>query len=280
MAALSASARRVATSCRGQTPVIRRLKVADSARRSPSPLGGSHTMNWSRATNFERYRPNSRGPDLCLHDRMARRARCFVEGLSCHVMQRGVNRGLMFRGPTDCRVFLTILKHETERLGVRVHAYVLMRNHVHLLATPEQPTSLPRTMQSIGRRYVQFFNHRYARTGGLWEGRYRTALVYDERYWLACLRYIELNPVRAGIVVSPDQYRWSSYLHHAFGKADQLITEHALYESLGSSSEAREFAWRELCGQQIPADQIELMRRSIRSGLVIAEPVYREVEAL
>jgi len=104
--------------------------------------------------------------------------------------------------------------------------------------------------------------------------------VYDERYWLACLRYIELNPVRAGIVASADQYRWSSYLHHAFGKPDQLITEHALFAALGPSSDAREFAWREICGQQIPPDQVELMRRSIRSGLVIAEPVSREVEAL
>jgi len=135
-------------------------------------------------------------------------------------------------------------------------------------------------MQAVGRRYVQFFNRRYARTGGLWEGRYRIALVYDERYWLTCLRYIELNPVRAGIVASPDQYRWSSYLHHAFGKADQLITEHALYAALGSSPHARELAWREISGQHVSPDQLELMRRSIRSGLVIAEPVYREVDAL
>jgi len=237
-------------------------------------------MIWSHATIFEGYRHNSRGTGPCLHHRMARRTRCFIEGLSCHVTQRGVNRALMFRGPTDYRVFLTILQYECERLGLRVHAYALMRNHVHLLATPEHLTSLPRTMQAVGRRYVQFFNRRYARTGGLWEGRYRIALVYDERYWLACLRYIELNPVRAGIVASADQYRWSSYLHHAFGKSDQLITEHALFAALGSSSEAREFAWREICGQQIPPDQVELMRRSIRSGLVIAEPVSREVEAL
>jgi putative transposase len=260
--------------------VIRRLKVEDPAQCLPSVVGVFRAEIRLPSAIFEQYRRNSTGSLFAFIGRMARRARCFVEGLSCHITQRGVNRDRIFRAATDYRVFLTILKYECKRLGLRVHAYALMRNHVHLLATPEHPTSLPRTMQAVGRRYVQFFNRRYARTGGLWEGRYRTALVHDERYWLTCLRYIELNPVRAGIVASPDQYRWSSYLHHAFGKADQLITEHALYAALGSSSDARELAWREISAQQIPPDQVELMRRSIRSGLVVAEPVYREVDAL
>src|SRR5256885_7293151 len=117
---------------------------------------------------------------------MARRKRCFVEGLSCHVTQRGVDRSPMFRAPEDYDVFLTLLTYECAVWGLRVHAYALMGNNIHLLATPERESSLPDTMQALGRRYVPFFNERYDRTGGLWEGRYKAALVHDERYWLTC----------------------------------------------------------------------------------------------
>ena len=186
----------------------------------------------------------------------------------------------MFRASTDYTVFLTILRYESGRCGLRIHSYALMQNHVHLLATPESATSLPKTMQAVGRRYVQFFNRRYNRTGGLWEGRYKTALVHDERYWLTCMRYIELNPVRAGIVRSPEQYQWSSYGCHAFGKPDHLVSIHPLYRALGLSSELRELAWRRICGQEISCEQLESIRRSIRAGIVIAEPVYDKVTSL
>ena len=211
---------------------------------------------------------------------MARRRRCFVEGLSSHVTQRGVNRDRIFRADEDYEVFLAILRYECDRWRLRVHAYVLMGNHVHVLATPERETSLPNTMQGLGRRYVPFFNQQYSRTGGLWESRYRPALVHDERYWLTCMRYIELNPVRAGIVAGPEQYRWSSYAHHAFGKPDLLISDHPLYAALGSSPEGRQLAWRAICGQAVSSEQLESIRKSIRFGIVMADPIHLDIAAL
>jgi len=211
---------------------------------------------------------------------VARPKRCFVEGLSCHVTQRGVDRSPIFRASTDYEVFLTILTYECGESGVRVHSYALMGNHIHLLATPEHETSLPNTMQALGRRYVPFFNQRYSRTGGLWEGRYKLALVHDERYWLTCMRYVEMNPVRAGIVARPEDYRWSSYAHHGFGKPDRLITDHPLYLGLASSSVQRQLAWQRICGQPIASEHMESIRRSIRSGIVSSDPMLPEVSAI
>jgi putative transposase len=209
---------------------------------------------------------------------MPRQPRYFIPGLSCHVTQRGNNRSLIFRAPSDYDVFLIILRDATERHGVPIHAYALMTNHIHLLVTPGSATALPRTMQAVG-RYVQYFNRRYGRTGGLWEGRYRVALVHDERYWLTCMRYVELNPSRGGLVASPEQHRWSSYASHALGKPDRLLTEHALYLAIGSAPEVRQQAWREICGQQISTEHLECLRRSIRAGFVLGEPTQHEIEA-
>ncbi len=194
-----------------------------------------------------------------------------------HVTQRGNNHSLIFRAPSDYAVFTVMLRYAFGRRDVAIHAYALMTNHVHLLVTPANATSLPRAMQAVGLRYVQYFNRRYRRSGGLWEGRYRSALVHDERYWMTCMRYVELNPVRAGMVVSPEQYPWSSYRHHAFGEADRSITDHPLYLALGRSQEIREVAWREICGQGMPPEELEHIRRSIRSGIVLGEPTYHEL---
>lgn len=183
----------------------------------------------------------------------------------------------MFRASTDYEVFLTLLAYTCGECGLRVHAYALMGNHIHLLATPERETSLPDSMQALGRCYVPFFNKRYSRTGVLCQGRYQAALVHDERYWLTCMRYVELNPVRAGIVAKPEDYQWSSYAHNALGKRDRLISEHPLYSGLGSSSELRQLAWRQICGQAITPEHIESLRKSIRAGVVISDPVYPEV---
>jgi putative transposase len=153
----------------------------------------------------------------------------------------------------------------------------MMRNHIHLLATPDSKMSLPSLMQGLGRNYVRFFNGRYNRTGALWGGRYKDALLHDERYWLTCMRYIELNPVRAGIVKHAAQYRWSSYWHHGLGHPDPVITEHPLYTSLGSSAAERQRVWRELCGQRLSDVELNNLRNGIKRGLVIGEPAYLEV---
>ena len=195
----------------------------------------------------------------------------YVAGASWHITQRGVNRCLTFKAALDYHVFLSILRLESARTGVHIHAYALMGNHLHLLATPQSDAAFPALMQGIGRRYVQFFNYHYERAGALWEGRYRTALVHDERYWLTCMRYVELNPVRAGIVSDPQEYRWSSYSHHALGRSDTLITEHPLYLALGASSETRQLAWREICGQEVPPSELDSLRKAIRRGRVACE---------
>jgi len=215
----------------------------------------------------------------CVPCDVPRQRRCFVPGVSCHVTQRGNNRSPIFRASSDYDVFLVLMRWSFERLAVAVHAYALMTNHVHLLVTPEKETALPRAMQALGLRYVQYFNRRYSRSGGLWEGRYRSALIHDERYWMTCMRYVELNPVRARIAVSPEHHRWSSYAHHAFGKPDSIITDHSLYLALGRPPEARELAWREICNQKMTPEELEHMRRSIRSGIVLGDPAHHDVEA-
>jgi putative transposase len=199
--------------------------------------------------------------------------------MTLHVIQRGNNHGLIFRAPSDYDVFRITLRRAVDRYGLRVHAYVLMDNHFHLMVTPQSEGALPRAMQSIGRRYVRFFNDRYERTGGLWEGRYKIALLHDERYWLTCLRYVELNPVRAGLVSSPAHYRWSSYRAHAFGAQDSLIADHTMYTGLGSTPERRQQAWRDICESPIAARQLEKIRASISRGAVGGEPFFYECSA-
>lgn len=203
---------------------------------------------------------------------MARRERLFTRGMALHITQRGNNRTVAFRKRSDYEMFLLFLRLATARYRVQLHAYALMSNHFHLMVTPESPDQLARAMQSLGRRYVRFFNDRYERTGTLWEGRYRTALINNERYWLACMRYVEMNPVRGGIVASPELYTWSSYRTHAFGAPNNLLTSHAIYERLGNSPETRQRAWRRICRQPVTNEQHEVLRQSIRNGFVVCEP--------
>lgn len=201
-----------------------------------------------------------------------------MQGFSWHVTQRGVNRCAIFKTSTDYEIFLSILRFESERHGFTVHAYTLMRNHVHVLGTPEYERSMPNTMQAVGRRYVPFFNTRHQRSGALWQGRYKPALVHDERYWLTCMRYVELNAVRAGIVTAPEKYRWSSYLHHGLGTDDEVITDHPLYLNLGSSPDQRQHVWRAICGHQVPQSELDRLRLAMRRGILMAEPPYPESE--
>ena len=209
---------------------------------------------------------------------MARHQRPFLEGLTLHVTQRGNNRAAMFQVPSDYEIFLWFLLFAMRRYGLRIHAYALMSNHFHLMVTPESDTSLPRAMQSLGRRYVRHFNDSYKRTGTLWEGRYRTAIITDERYWLTCMRYVEMNPVRAGLVTAPEAYRWSSYRTHAYGVNDPAVVSHPVYDALANTPERRQEAWRRICEPPVPSDHLEILRKSIAAGLVIAEPLVATSE--
>jgi putative transposase len=142
---------------------------------------------------------------------MPRRARLVMPGVAWHVIQRGNNRSACFYAEEDYRFYLNTLKEQADKFGCAVHAYVLMTNHVHLLLTPSRIDSVALTMKNLGQRYVQYINRTYRRSGTLWEGRYKSCLVQDETYVLACYRYIELNPLRAGMVKHVGDYRWSSY---------------------------------------------------------------------
>src|SRR4051812_40957743 len=145
---------------------------------------------------------------------MARLPRLTVPGYPHHIIQRGNNRQAIFSGTAEYELLLSILGENAREFHVAIHAYVLMTNHFHVLATPETADGIPRMMQAVGRRYVRLYNQRHARTGTLWEGRYRSTIIQAERYLLACMVYMDLNPVRAGLVADPAVYPWSSHAHY------------------------------------------------------------------
>jgi putative transposase len=209
---------------------------------------------------------------------MPRGPRIFLPGITQHVIQRGNNRCVIFRTPSDYRFFLALLVRLGKKYAADIHGYVLMTNHFHLLVTPSHAKSLPLMMQGIGGLYVPFYNQRYDRTGTLWERRYRAFPLHDEMYWLTCLRYVELNPVRGGLVDSPEKYPWSSYRAHAFGREDAILCPpHPLYQRLGMAAESRQEAWRGLCAAPIPASDLDRIRKAVHTGHAIGEPVLHEV---
>lgn len=174
---------------------------------------------------------------------MARQPRLSLAGYPHHIIQRGNNRQVIFMDVADRQFFLDLLEEHSKQFGVAVHSYVLMDNHVHLLATPATAEALPGMMQAVGRRYVRYFNDRYGRTGTLWDGRYKSTLVQSESYLLTCMAYLDLNPVRAGLIAQPADYAWSSYGHYAGQRTDKLITPHPLIWELGNTPFAREAAY-------------------------------------
>ena len=196
---------------------------------------------------------------------MARLPRLTLAHHPHHVIQRGNNRQLVFADRADREMLLKLAGDYAVEFEVAVHAYVLMDNHFHFLATPATQEGLPRWMQAIGRRYVRYFNDRHGRTGTLWEGRYRSTLIQTERYLLACMVYIDLNPVRAGMVMEPGAFPWSSHGHYVGLRTDKLITPHALYWALGNTPFAREAAYAELVRAGVSnADQRLLTDATLR----------------
>lgn len=176
---------------------------------------------------------------------MPRRRRICPAGYPVHVVQRGNNRQICFAADSDQAAYANWLSEAAVLYGVDIHAWVLMTNHVHLLVTPHSDNAVSRTMQYLGRYYVRYFNFRYRRTGTLFEGRFKSNLVDSDRYLLACQRYIELNPVRAGIVGDPADYIWSSYRAHALGVQAKMWTPHVVYLEFGDSERERNRAYRQ-----------------------------------
>lgn len=190
---------------------------------------------------------------------MARLPRLTLAGQPHHLIQRGNNRQPIFVDRDDRVRLLELLEESAPRLGIALHAYVLMDNHFHLLATPATGEGLGLWMQSVGRRYVRHFNDRHGRTGTLWEGRFRSSLIQTERYLLACMVYMDLNPVRAGMVAEAREHPWSSHAHYAGLRHDRLLTPHPLYWALGNTPFAREAAYAELVRGGVPeADRLLL----------------------
>ena len=201
---------------------------------------------------------------------MARLARVEAAGFPHHVIQRGNNRQAVFVDATDHQRYLELLQEIATAQGVAVHAYVLMTNHVHLLVTPERSGSLSRFMQALGRRYVRWFNDRHARTGTLWEGRFRSTVIDADRYLLACMRYIELNPVRAGISPTPDEYRWSSGAHHVGKRVDPVVSDHALFWALGNTPFERQSAYQRMFELPVADDLLGELREATNRGRALA----------
>lgn len=211
---------------------------------------------------------------------MPRRPRSDLSGFPLHLIQRGNNRSACFFSDADRSAYLHWLGRYAEPLGVALHAWVLMSNHVHLLLTAPSPAHVSRLMQTLGRRYVRYFNQLHQRSGTLWEGRYRACAVHAEDYLLGCMRYIELNPVRAGMVDDPGAHPWSSYRRNALGQADRLVTEHSLYSALGNSTGERRGAYRDLFRTHMDESTLAEIRAATCSGHLLAVERHRkEIEA-
>lgn len=202
---------------------------------------------------------------------MARLPRLTIPGYPHHVIQRGNNRQPIVLSTDDRRMLLALLEEHTNALGVAIHAYVLMDNHFHLLATPGTAEGLPKLMQAVGRRYVRYFNDRQGRSGTLWEGRYKSTLIDSERYLLACMAYIDLNPVRAGLVAQAREHPWSSHGHYVGLHSDRLVTPHALYWALGNTPFSRQAAYAELVQAGITPQQQAALTQSTLHGWALGD---------
>ena len=200
---------------------------------------------------------------------MARLPRIVIPGEPLHIMHRGNNRQDIFQREEDYFRFLDGLKASLKQYDCDLHAYVLMTNHFHFLLTPHTVNALSGLMQSIGRRYVRYVNKEYSRSGTLWEGRFKSSLIDSERYLMTCYRYIEENPVRAGMVQSIEDYRWSSYHHNALGIIDELVTPHPIYKALAQENEARYLAYKQLFAGRLHVKMIELISDSVEKGDVL-----------
>ena len=207
---------------------------------------------------------------------MARLPRFVIPGQPQHVIQRGNNRQAIFRADEDYRFYLEKLAEAANKHQCDIHAYVLMTNHIHLLVTPHTENGIGKMMQMVGRYYVQYFNYSYQRTGTLWEGRYKATLIDSEQYLLICMRYIELNPVRAkNMVDHPAKYPWSSYAYNALGKEDLLVTPHIEYRRLDKKAQDRQSAYRQLFRARIPEMTLEALRESTNKSWVIGSERFK-----
>ena len=208
---------------------------------------------------------------------MPRRPRIHLPDVPQHVIQRGVDHQPVFFSEDDCRFYLDWLGEYANKRAIVIHAYCLMTNHLHLLLSAPSAAALSGLMQDMGRRYVQYVNRTYRRSGGLWQGRYKSSHIQSERYFLACMRYVELNPVRAQMVQTPGEYRWSSCRANALGVEDLLLTPHDQYLALGVTAKGRQQAYRELFATEVDDSAWDLIRNATQQGVVVGDSHFAEM---
>ncbi len=206
---------------------------------------------------------------------MPRRPRVCPPGIPQHVVQRGHNRRNCFRCEQDFATYASLLRKAAQRWDVAIHAWVFMSNHVHILMTPAHEGGISRLMHQLGSNYVRYFNQRTGRSGTLWEGRFRSCLVQDDEYLLQCHRYIELNPVRAGMVEHPAEYPWSSYRSNADGVPSNLLTPHPTYLELGNELTRRQ-RYRSMFETQDAKQKDEWIRETTRAGFALGNQDFRQ----
>lgn len=206
---------------------------------------------------------------------MPRRPRLCIPGMPFHVVQRGNNRSICFGAIADYERYLALLHDRSIWHGVAIHAYVLMTNHIHLLATPRDKAGLPDMMKALSQLYAQYVNRKYGRSGSLWQGRFRSCLVESDGYLLTCHRYIESNPVRAGMVRDPGDYPWSSFRANALGASNALLSVHPCVAAMGSTPVDRQAAYRALFDQDLMPAVLEEIRSSTIAGHALGSPSFR-----
>lgn len=206
---------------------------------------------------------------------MARLPRLVLANQPHHIIQQGNDRQLIFRDAEDYQRFLVWLKESAREFKVAIHAYVLMPDHLHLLASPASAEGLAQMMQRIGRYYVPWYNAKYARTGSLFQGRFKTSLIDSEQYFMLCSRYIETNPVRTQVAAELLDYPWSSYPHHAGVRPDPVITDHALYWALGNTPFQREAAYIELTRPALTAEQLAPIHLALLKGWPLGSDAFK-----
>ena len=207
---------------------------------------------------------------------MPRKPRFFLPDVPVHIVQRGHSREPVFFENDDYSAYLHWVDEAADRYDCALHAYVLMTNHIHFLVTPQDKQGAILMMQHIGRRYTPYINHTYGSSGSIWEGRYKASLIHDEDYLLTCMRYIELNPVRANLVKNPAQYRWSSYRCNAQGIENKLIRPHSLYQRLGRTKADRCEAYKALFKAHLDPEDLKDIRASLQTGTPLGNNYFKE----
>ena len=207
---------------------------------------------------------------------MPRRPRVFLPGQPIHLIQRGHNRCQVFFGQDDAKAYLGWLQDAASKHGLYIHAYVLMTNHVHLLVSPASEQALPKALRDVNWHYTRHINAAHDRSGSLWDGRYKACIVEADTYLIACCRYIEFNPVRAGLAQGPASYRWSSHKANAEGATNPLLTPHPLYTKLGNTPADRAAAYREMCKAELPESTVHAIRTATNGGWALGKDAFAE----